>query len=97
MEYDRGPSLFLQSVGNLWVSARYNLSAMTEQSILESFIIRVYRIDTRDPGRVTGILEPVDGSGEPEPFVGLDELGLALSRRAGKGGKKRRRAASGTS
>ena len=63
---------FLQSVSNLWVSTGYNLSVMTEQSILESFIIRIYRIDTKDE-RVTGILESIDGSGEPEPFVGLDE------------------------
>lgn len=81
---------FLQSVSNLWVSAGYNLSVMTEQSILESFIIRIYRIDTKDPERVTGILESIDGSGEPEPFVGLDELGLALTRRARRRGRRRR-------
>jgi hypothetical protein len=70
---------------------------MTEQSILESFIIRVYRIDTNDPERVTGILESIDGSGEPEPFVGLGELGLVLSRRAGKRGKRKGRTPPGPS
>jgi hypothetical protein len=70
---------------------------MTEQSILESFIIRVYRIDTKDAERVTGILESIDGSGEPEPFVGLDELGLALCRRAGKCRKRKRKTPPGPS
>jgi hypothetical protein len=70
---------------------------MTEQPILESFIVRIYRIDTKDPARITGILESVDGSGEPEPFVGLDELGLILSRRTGRSRKRERRTPPGPS
>ncbi len=77
-------------MGNLWVAVVYN-TAMTEHTILESFIVRIYRIDTNDPGKITGLVEVLDGSGDREPFAALDELGALLNRRAGKQKKRGRR------
>ena len=61
---------------------------MTEKSTSDSFIVRIYRIDTADPGKIKGLVEALDGSGEREPFARLDELGAVLNRRAGRARKK---------
>lgn len=64
---------------------------MTERPTIDSFVVRIYRIDTNDPGKITGLVEVLDGSENREPFAGLDELGELLNRRAGKQKKKDRR------
>lgn len=64
---------------------------MTERPTIDSFVVRIYRIDTNDPGKITGLVEALDGSENREPFAGLDELGELLNRRAGKQKKKDRR------
>ena len=87
---------FFQSVSNLWVPARYNVSDMVEQPILESFIVRIYRIDTGNPETVTGVLESIDGSRERKPFVSLGELGSLLCRQAGKLGQRGRKPPAGS-
>jgi hypothetical protein len=57
---------------------------MTERTTRHSFIVRVYRIDTKDSRKLTGLVEAMDGSGERAPFIDIDELAERLSRGAGK-------------
>ncbi|MBN2123359.1 MAG: hypothetical protein JW821_03635 [Deltaproteobacteria bacterium] len=55
---------------------------MSKQSTHTSFVVRVYRIDTRDQRKINGLVEALDGSGEHESFADVDELGAILKRRA---------------
>jgi hypothetical protein len=64
---------------------------MTELSTLDSFIVRIYRINTNDISKITGIIEALDGSGKRESFADLDELGMILTRFAGNSGKGRKK------
>jgi hypothetical protein len=67
---------------------------MTEHPTLESFIVRIYRVDTEDPWKIAGLVEATDGSGKREPFTDIEELGAILSRGVNaprKGRKKRPR------
>jgi hypothetical protein len=57
---------------------------MTELSTAKSFIVRIYRIDTEDPKKLTGLVEAMDGSGERTHFTYVDELAALLSRGTGK-------------
>ncbi|ABQ25323.1 hypothetical protein [Geotalea uraniireducens] len=57
---------------------------MTELSTANSFIVRVYRIDTEDPANITGLVEMLDGSGERVPFTDINELAAVLKRGVGK-------------
>ena len=52
---------------------------MTELSTAESFIVRIYRIDTEDRKKLTGLVEALDGSGERTPFTGILELAAVLN------------------
>jgi hypothetical protein len=63
---------------------------MTERPTLESYIVRIYRVDTEDPRKIAGMVEPTDGSGKREPFTDLEELGAILGGR-GKGTRKGRK------
>jgi hypothetical protein len=63
-------------------------SIMVEYPTSESFIVRIYRIDTEDRRRITGLVEAMDSSGTRESFTDLDELGTVLNRRFG--GKKKK-------
>jgi hypothetical protein len=56
---------------------------MTEHSISDSFIVRIYRFDTEDQRKLTGLVETMDGSGERAPFTHIDELGVILNRLVG--------------
>lgn len=47
---------------------------MTTTSVLDTYIIRVYRVDPEDCRRITGLIETIDGNGIRTPFDGLDEL-----------------------
>ncbi len=53
---------------------------MSEQSTLQSFIVRIYRVETDDRRKISGLVEPLDGSGRREPFTDIEELGAALNR-----------------
>jgi hypothetical protein len=53
---------------------------MTEHPILESFLIRVYRIDTEDCRKIAGLVAAMDGSGEFAPFTDLETLGAIVNR-----------------
>jgi len=64
---------------------------MTELTTANSFIVRIYRIDTEDQRKLTGLVEALDGSGERTPFTDIDELAALLSRGAGKRGGRRKR------
>ena len=55
-------------------------SNMTELSTANSFIVRIYRIDTEDRRKITGLVETMDGSGERIPFTDIDELAAVLTR-----------------
>jgi len=57
---------------------------MTELSTADSFIVRIYRIDTEDPKKLTGLVEALDGSGERTPFTDVEELAAVLSSGTGK-------------
>jgi len=57
---------------------------MTELSTADSFIVRIYRIDTEDPKKLTGLVEALDGSGERTPFTDVEELAVVLSSGTGK-------------
>jgi hypothetical protein len=64
---------------------------MAELSTVDSFIVRIYRIDTEDRKRLTGQVEPLDGSRERTPFTDVEELAAVLSRRTGKRDRRRKR------
>jgi hypothetical protein len=64
---------------------------MTKLSTADSFIIRIYRIDTEAPHKLTGLVEALDGSGERTPFTDIDELAAALNRVVNSRRKNRRR------
>jgi len=74
------------------VGSRLILSGiMKELSTANSFIVRIYRIDTEDPRKLTGLAEAMDGSGERAPFNHIDELASLLSAWSVKPLKKRER------
>lgn len=52
-----------------------------ERPTSETFIVRIYRVDTQDGQKIAGLVEALDGSGEKEPFTRIDELGAILKRR----------------
>jgi hypothetical protein len=54
---------------------------MTElsTSTANSFIVRIYRIDTEDRKKLTGQVEALDGSRERTPFTDVEELAAVLS------------------
>jgi hypothetical protein len=55
-------------------------SIMTERTVSDSFIVRIYRFDTEDRRRITGLVEATDGTGERSPFTDIDELAAILNR-----------------
>jgi len=57
---------------------------MTELTTSDSFIVRIYRVDTEDQRKLTGLVETLDGSGERTPFTDIDELAAVLGRSVGK-------------
>ena len=59
---------------------------MTELTTANSYIVRIYRVDTVAPKKLLGLLETMDGSGERIPFANMDELAALLNR----GVKKRK-------
>jgi hypothetical protein len=64
---------------------------MTEHSATDSFIVRIYRFDTEDQRKLTGLVETMDGSGERLPFTDMDELAAILNRCVGKPRKRRKK------
>ena len=52
---------------------------MAELSTRDNFIVRVYRFDTEDSAKVSGLIEAIDGSGANAPFKDTTELGAVLS------------------
>jgi hypothetical protein len=63
---------------------------MTELTTANSFIVRIYRYDTEDQCKLTGLVEALDGSGERTRFTDANELAAVLSRSAGRRGRKKR-------
>jgi len=51
---------------------------MSEISILQSFVVRVYRHDPDQPGKVTGVIEALDGSGDKRSFTDTSEMNAIL-------------------
>jgi hypothetical protein len=52
---------------------------MAECSVSDSFIVRVYRYDSEERGRIVGLVETTDGSGVSEAFKDTDEPGAVLN------------------
>ena len=52
---------------------------MEKSLTAQSFIVRVYRVDTEDRGKITGQVEALDGSRRLEPFRNIDELAGLLA------------------
>ncbi len=65
---------------------------MTEHSTSDSVIVRIYRFDSGDPRRLTGLVEAMDGSGRRESFADMDELAAILNRVVRKPRRRRRKA-----
>ncbi len=63
---------------------------MTEHSTSESFIVRIYRVDTEDCRKLTGLVEAMDGSGRRESFNDLEGLSAILNSSVNKPMKRRR-------
>jgi hypothetical protein len=61
---------------------------MTELRTANSFIVRIYRIDTEDQRKLTGLVEALDGSWERTPFTDIIELAAVLNRGVGKRNKQ---------
>jgi hypothetical protein len=62
---------------------------MEQNLTAQSFIVRVYRVDTEDNRKITGLVESMDGSGKCEPFNDMDELAAILNRSVNRPRKKR--------
>lgn len=58
----------------------------------QSFIVRLYRIDTEDTGKITGLVEALDSSGRQEPFRDADELAGLLNNWSAASRKRVRKA-----
>lgn len=65
---------------------------MQKSLTAQSFIVRVYRGDTEDKRKITGLVEALDGSGRNELFHDADELAALLNGRAETSGKRVRKA-----
>jgi hypothetical protein len=64
---------------------------MEKNITARSFISRVYRADTEDRRKITGLIETLDSAGKPQPFRDIEELTRLLNRGSGKGGKRRKK------
>jgi hypothetical protein len=53
---------------------------MTEHTALDSFIVRIYRVDMEDPRKTAGLVESTDESGKQEPFTDMDDPAPILKR-----------------
>ena len=62
---------------------------MTERTTSDSFIVRIYRFDTEDQRKLTGLVETMDGAGERLPFTDMDELAAILNRCVDRPRKKK--------
>jgi hypothetical protein len=71
-------------VGNPWVAPLYHLRIMSEYLTSDSFIVRIYRTDTEDSRKITGLVEMLDGSGERASFTDTDELDAIVNQRINK-------------
>lgn len=68
---------------------------MVEYSASDSFIVRIYRMDTTDPNKLTGLVEAMDGTGERTPFTHIEELAVILNSGVRKRNGRRKRMARG--
>jgi len=65
---------------------------MEQNLTARSFIVRLYRVDTEDRRKITGLVEALDGSGRPAPFRDIGELAEVLHGRAATSRKRGRKA-----
>ncbi len=64
---------------------------MTGLTAATSFIVRIYRYDTKDSHQLTGQVETMDGCNKREPFTDSDELAELLRRSLAKQGRRRKK------
>jgi len=57
---------------------------MEQNVTARSFIVRLYRVDTEDTRKITGLAEARDGSGSHELLTNLEDLETILNRRTGR-------------
>ena len=80
---------------NLWVICGYRYSnvifIMTELCTAKSFIIRIYRVDSTDPHRLTGQIEALDGCGKSVSFTDVDGMVAELRRSIGRKSRRTRK------
>lgn len=65
---------------------------MEKSLTAQSFIVRVYRVDTEDRRKIAGQVEALDGSGQKKPFRDADELAGLLNKHPALSGKRVRKA-----
>jgi len=56
-----------------------------EQTIPKSYIVRVYRVDPKEPDKIAGQVEAMDCDGARSSFTAIGELAEVLRRPAAKG------------
>jgi len=65
---------------------------MEQNVTAQSFIVRLYRVDTEDTRKITGLVEALDGSGRQVPFRDVGELAEVLNSRSAASQKRVRKA-----
>ena len=64
---------------------------MSKHSTAESFIVRVYRVDTENSCQINGLVQTMDSTEPGESFADIDELGDILNSHLNPSGKKRKK------
>lgn len=66
-------------MSHLWGTLYYSFRTMSKRLTSESFIIRVYRVDTENSHLINGLVQTMEGAGPGESFADIDELGEILN------------------
>lgn len=64
---------------------------MSQKATSDSYLVRIYRIDSDDPQQLAGQLEALDGRSVCTPFTSLAELAALLNPGARARGQRTRR------
>jgi len=77
-------------VCDLWVAVRYLPGMAKEQTIPKSYIVRVYRVDPKEPDKIAGQVEAMDCDGARSSFAAIGELAEVLRQPAAKRNEKKK-------
>lgn len=78
-------------MGHLWGTLYYSFRIMSQRLTSESFIVRVYRVDTENSRQINGLVQTMEGAGPGESFADIDELGEILNNLLNQSIKKTKR------